>query len=54
MSHGARPFVYHAEVTQLAINFEDHTGGAAPWTTSLASAARILDALSMASAGLEI
>jgi hypothetical protein len=39
VSHVARPFVYHTEVTQLAIKLEDRTGGAASWTTSLASAA---------------
>jgi hypothetical protein len=39
VSHDALPLVYHREVTQLALNFEDGTGGAAPWTTSLDSAA---------------
>ena len=39
VSHVARPSVYHSELSQLALNLEDRTGGAAPWTTSLASAA---------------
>ena len=39
VSHGARPFVYHTEVSQLTTNPEDRTDGAAPWTISLASAA---------------
>ena len=39
VSHGARHLVYHMEVTQPVIDLEDRTGGAAPWTTSLASAA---------------
>ena len=39
LSHAALAFVYHRKVTQLARNLEDRTGGAAPWTTSLASAA---------------
>jgi hypothetical protein len=36
--HDARAFVYDKEVIQLAIILEDRIGGAAPWTTSLASA----------------
>jgi hypothetical protein len=37
--HDLEVFVYHKSVTQLAITLEDCTGGAAPWTTSPASAA---------------
>jgi hypothetical protein len=37
--HNPEPIGYLTEVAQLTISLEDRNGGAAPWTTSLASAA---------------
>ena len=37
--HDLCPIVYLIGVTQLFLGLEDRTGGAAPWMTSLASAA---------------
>jgi hypothetical protein len=52
--HFSSPVVYSKEMTQLHFCLGDHTGGAARWTTCLASAAWIPNAPIMASEGQEI